>query len=84
MAKLTPLQIATLGLIAEGKVHERNCGTGAWRIWGAGPSVVGRLRALKLAESGRPQDGIIPITLTAAGVEVLTFERDTSDSGQGA
>lgn len=50
MAKLTPLQRETLDLIARGQVEQHNCGTGAWRTWGASPTVVGRLMSMGLAK----------------------------------
>lgn len=43
--KLTPLQIETLTLARDGAVTERRFGYGAWRILGANPSTVGKLRA---------------------------------------
>lgn len=65
--KLTLLAVETLGLIRDGKVYQLNCGTAAWRIQGANPSVVGRLVARKLAVWGAHGDKRISITLTPAG-----------------
>ena len=45
---LTPMQLEALQAVAQGLVIERNCGSAAFRISGANPSVVGRLRSLGL------------------------------------
>lgn len=47
---LTALQIETLRLVSRGAVAQRNHGHGAWRIFGANPSVVGRLTSLGFVE----------------------------------
>ncbi|MFG1250065.1 hypothetical protein [Xanthobacter flavus] len=66
--KLTPLALATLGLIREGKVSQINCGTVAWRIDGADPSVLSHLVMGHLAAWAPPYSGkTIAATLTAAG-----------------
>lgn len=65
--KLTPLALETLGLIRDGQVRQINCGTSAWRIFGANPSVVGRLVSRQLAVWGGYGGETITITLTPAG-----------------
>ena len=68
--KLTDLQRTTLKLIAEGKVEQHNCGTSAWRTWGASPTVVGRLMAMGLAKWPGPSMGGFAV-LTDAGREAV-------------
>lgn len=70
---LTTAQIQTLRLIEAGKVRQRNTGHSSWRIFGAHPSVVGRVISMKLAILGDCQGRERPITLTQAGKEVLAF-----------
>jgi len=51
---ITPLQIEALRLVADGKVIYVRFGTGAWRVHGANPSVIGRLeRNLGLISRGK-------------------------------
>lgn len=47
--RLTEKQGEALLAISLGKVKSVNMGTGAWRIQGASPTVVGRLVSMKLA-----------------------------------
>lgn len=70
---LTTAQIQTLRLIDAGKVNQHNTGHGSWRIFGANPSVVGRVISMKLATLDDFQGRERPITLTQAGKEVLAF-----------
>lgn len=48
--KLTPLQRQTLRQIAQGEIYQLRFGSGAWRIMGGSPTVVGKLIAARLAE----------------------------------
>ena len=65
--KLTKNQRSALASIAAGQVSMRNCGYGAWRIWGPpSPVVVGRLIALGLVRWGPAGEGKIA-SLTDAG-----------------
>lgn len=74
MAKLTALQLETLGLIRDGKVEQYNTGHGSWRIQGGHPSAVGRLVSTGLAVWGKPIGREMPISLTDAGRAALTTE----------
>lgn len=71
MAKLTVLQVETLGLIEQGKVKWVRFGTAAWRIWGGSPGVVGKLASAGLAEYGRYEGDNRSISLTDAGRAAL-------------
>ncbi|WGM31459.1 hypothetical protein [Brevundimonas sp. NIBR11] len=71
---LTPLQSETLGLIRDGKVSQVNCGTAAWRTFGASPTVVGKLMSLGLARWP---------TAGTGGVAVLTDAGEALAKAQG-
>lgn len=71
--KLTTLQIETLQLIEAGKVTQRNAGHGAWRIFGAHPTVVGKLVALKLAAWSTSYEKERSIALTPEGADALSL-----------
>lgn len=60
--KLTDLQRKTLTLIANGKVENSKGGYGAWRIYGASPTVVGRLISMGLAKWPDGWGGVAVIT----------------------
>lgn len=45
---LTPKQRQALQAVADGEVESINCGTAAFRICGANPSVIGRLGTMGL------------------------------------
>ena len=71
--KLTAMQISTLRLIRDGAVSEVRHGYGAWRIHGANPSTVGRLRSLGFCEKKRSgTDGDYQFRLTEAGTSILS------------
>ena len=72
--KLTPLQLETLRLIADGKVQNVRFGYGAWRIQGANPSTVGRLASMKLVSWGAMENDRQSCGLTAAGRAALSQE----------
>lgn len=75
MTKLTTAQAETLAKIAAGEVSEVCFGTGAWRIWGAPPTVVGRLiQTLGLAAWGKTDGDRRPCLLTDAGRAALGGE----------
>lgn len=71
MGTLTKLQTVTLALIKDGKVYEINTGYGSWRIQGAAPSVVGKVRSLGLAEKSFDGDSRYNFRLTEAGHAAL-------------
>lgn len=73
-AKLTPLQLETLRLIADGKVANVKFGYGAWRIQGANGSTVGRLASMKLVSWGGMANDRQSCGLTDAGRQALTGE----------
>ncbi|MFA6134697.1 MAG: hypothetical protein WC869_11845 [Phycisphaerae bacterium] len=64
---MTPLQIETLKLIGDGKVHMHNAGTAAWRTFGASGSVVGRLVSQGFAKWPKGVIGEQTCELTDAG-----------------
>ncbi|SKA20274.1 hypothetical protein [Consotaella salsifontis] len=45
---MTPKQIEALRAVEAGEVYQHNCGSAAWRIFGASPTVVGRLTSMGL------------------------------------
>lgn len=69
--KITALQMETLALIGAGKVNQQNTGYGSWRIFGASPTVVGRIVSMGLAKWGKPDDRHQSIALTEAGDQAL-------------
>lgn len=71
MAGLTGLQTQTLGLVRDGKVIERNCGTSAWRIWGASPQAIGKLGSLGLISKTKVDERSYRFDLTEAGLKAL-------------
>jgi hypothetical protein len=75
--KLTKAQRDALKLIAAGHVRQVRRGFAAWRIWGASPTVVGRLiQTLKLAEWGPLNGDERPCLATHAGLAALSPEND--------
>jgi hypothetical protein len=67
--KLTKLQIETLSLIGERKVTETNTGYGSWRIFGASPGVVGKLRTMGFTRVERVDDRNNLFVLTETGLQ---------------
>lgn len=70
MGKLTKAQIEVLTLVSEGKVHQSKTGYGACRIFGAQPSVVGRLRSMAFIEMPLFKECVA--ALTDAGRQALS------------
>lgn len=68
--RLTEAQAATLELVAAGKVSNINTGHGSWRIWGASPTVVGRLKAMGLTVETRVDERTFRFDLTEAGLKL--------------
>lgn len=71
MTKLTALQRETLVLIRDGKVHECNTGYGSWRIMGASPGVVGKLRVAGLVIDAKVDDRNKRFDITEAGAAAI-------------
>lgn len=71
MTRLTALQLETLALIRDGKVTNTNTGYGSWRILGASPNAVGRLRASGLAIEKKVDERTHRFDLTDAGLAAL-------------
>ncbi|GLS86650.1 hypothetical protein GCM10010873_16240 [Cypionkella aquatica] len=72
---LTSAQQAALREIDAEKVTKRNCGIGAWRIFGpVQPTVVGRVISMKLAEWAKAEYGEICV-LTSAGRQALSLNQ---------
>ncbi len=78
-AKLTPLQLATLRLIADGAIHQKRFGYGAWRIYGGNPSTAGRLVSLGLAMWGPFHVDFRSCNLTDAGRNALSQHQGGTD-----
>lgn len=70
--KITPKQREALQAVADGKVSERNMGTAAFRIIGANPSVIGKLRSMGLIRWTKVIGG--DAELTDRGREALPVE----------
>ncbi len=69
---LTPKQREALQAVADGKVCSRNCGTAAFRIFGANPAVVGKLGSMKLVSWTSIIGG--EAVLTDRGREILAAQ----------
>lgn len=78
-AKLTPLQLETLRLIADGEIYQKRFGYGAWRIQGGNPSSAGRLVSLGLAEWGPLLVDFRSCKLTDAGRTALSQHQGGTD-----
>jgi len=81
--KLTEAQIATLHLIAAGKVRNRKFSHREWRIVGAKPVAVGRITStLRLANWGPSFRGEQIAMLNEAGLTALRLASPADDGGE--
>jgi hypothetical protein len=71
--KLTPKQREALQAVADGAVRSRNCGSAAFRIFGANPTVIGALGVKGLIRWTTLIGG--EAKLTDAGREALAMEK---------
>lgn len=82
MAKLTEKQRETLGAIRDGVVFEINTGYGSWRIFGASPTVVGRLGAMGMAIKSKYDERKYRFDLTDAGRAAIS-DKGGADGAEG-